>query len=217
MQFIKRHPLILVIIVFLLPVFKKGSGGELAAQSPKTFSADSVKFLSEMDDFFSNVRGKEKEGHEFIKEQFKPFWFGGHLNADKRIFVYNTSIAMLQKKFRPYPEYFNFFSALINFYSKANQPESSFMSWKMSLEKLLSKGSARKVSDFLEASNDLFGNNKLEKSAFLEWYTATNNYIFEFDSLPKITFQNTDLFCAVKGDTSVILGTTGVFYPTEKK
>src|ERR1051325_10243592 len=74
------------------------------AQTPKTFSADSVKFLSEVDDYFSSVKGKEKEGHDFIKEQFKPFWFGGYLTDEKRMFVYNTSIALLQKKLRPFPD-----------------------------------------------------------------------------------------------------------------
>ena len=125
------------------------------AQAPKSFSADSAKFLSEMDDYFSSVKGKEKEGHEFIKEQFKPFWFGGRLSNDKRQFVYITSISMLQKKLRPFPDYFNFFSALINF-DKANLQESSFKSWKTSMEKLISNSGSKKLADFLEASNNIF-------------------------------------------------------------
>lgn len=187
------------------------------AQAPKSFSADSSKFLSEIDDYFSSVKGKEKEGHDFIKEQFKPFWFGGYLSDEKRMFVYNTSIAMLQKKLRPFPDYYNFFSAMINFYTKAKLQENSFRSWQTSLEKLIAKSSAKKLSDFLEASNDIFGTNKLYQSPAVEWYTGSNNYEFEFDSLPKIIFFNTNLYCAVKADTAVIYGTTGVYYPTEKK
>ncbi|MEK6614657.1 MAG: hypothetical protein AABZ32_00870 [Bacteroidota bacterium] len=185
---------------------------------PKSFSSDSVKFLSEMDDYFSAVKGKEKEGHDFIKDQFKPFWFSGTLSADKRQFVYSTSIAMLRKKLRPFPDYFNFFSALINFYTKAQLQESSFQSWKASIEKLIwSSASARKFADFMEASNYLFGSNKLYQSPAVEWFAGSNNYIFEFDSLPKIIFSGTNLYCAVKADTATILGTSGVFYPTEKK
>lgn len=186
------------------------------AQTPKSFPADSVKFLSEMDDYFSSVKGKEKEGHEFIKEQFKPFWFSGQLSDDKRLFVYSTCNTLIQKKLRPFPDYFNFLSALINFY-KSGLEENSFQSWKASTEKLIQKSSAKKLSDFLEASNDLFSSNKLFQSNSVEWFTGDNNYVFEFDSLPKIVFAKTNLFCAVKADTAAITGTSGVFYPTEKK
>ncbi|MFI5164032.1 MAG: hypothetical protein ACHQHP_02170, partial [Bacteroidia bacterium] len=187
------------------------------AQTPKTFSADSVKFLSEMDDYFSSVKGKEKEGHDFIKEQFKPFWFGGYLSNDKRQFVYATSIAMLQKHLRPYPDYYNFFNAMITFYTVAKLQENSFMSWKASIEKVIAKGSVKKLSDFLEASNNIFSTNKLYKSNSVEWFSGSNNYTFEFDSLPKIIFSGTNLYCAVKGDTATIFGTSGIYYPTEKK
>src|ERR1035437_4534380 len=187
------------------------------AQAPKTFSADSVKFLSEMDDYFSSVQGKEKEGHTFIKEQFKPFWFGGYMSDEKRQFVYTTSIAMLQKKLRPYPDYNNFLSALINFYSSAKLQESSFQSWKASVEKLLWSSSTKKLSDFLDFSNILFTSNTLYKSNSVEWFIGSNNYTFEYDSLPKIVFTSTNLYCAVKAYTATIFGTSGTYYPTEKK
>ena len=31
------------------------------AQTPKAFSSDSLKFLEEIDDYFSNVKGKEQK------------------------------------------------------------------------------------------------------------------------------------------------------------
>ena len=212
---LKQNRIILIALgtIFLSSFFC----APIFAQAPKSFSADSVQFLSEMSDYFSSVKGKEKEGKEFIKEQFKPFWFGGHLSDEKRKFVYATSMAMLQKKLRPYPDYFNFFSALINLYTKAKLQENSIKSWQMSLEKLISKSSAKKLSDFLEASNDIFGMNKLYQSPSVEWFTGTNNFEFSFDSLPKIIFEKTDLFCAVKADTASIIGTSGIYYPTEKK
>ena len=114
---IKIASLLFAVVCFLCP---RAS----FAQAPKSFSADSSKFLSEMDDYFSSVKGKEKEGHDFIKEQFKPFWFGGFLTNEKRQFVCQTSIAMLQKKLRPYPDYYNFFLAMINFYHVAKLEES---------------------------------------------------------------------------------------------
>ena len=96
----KSNYLFLAVLLYFSPLLQRllpsplGEGlgvrsGEAAAQTPQTFSADSVKFLSEMDDWFSSVKGKEKEGHSFIKEQFKPFWFGGYMTDDKRQFVYS--------------------------------------------------------------------------------------------------------------------------------
>ena len=202
--------------LFLLPAACCLLPASAYAQSPKAFSADSVKFLSEMDDYFSSVKGKEKEGHEFIKEQFKPFWFSGVLSEEKRKFVYSTCTSMLQKKLRPFPDYFNFFSALINFH-KSNLDEKSFNSWKASTEKLIWSAGSKKLSDFLDASNNLFGSNKLFESNSVQWFTSSNNYVFEFDSLPKIAFNNITLYCAVKADTATIFGTSGTYYPTEKK
>jgi len=185
-------------------------------QSPKTFSSDSVKFLDEINDYFSSVKGREKEGKTFVKEEFKPFWYGGHLSEVKRKFVYSTCKAMIKKRQRPFPDYHNFFLALINFH-KSDLEESSFTSWKASIEKLLWTASARKLSDFLKVSNGLFGSNKIYQSNSVQWFTGNNNYIFVFDSLAKIIFTDTDLYCAVKGDTASIKGTSGIFYPTERK
>jgi len=204
------------ILAFSIIIFLGFKTASSFAQTPKSFSPDSVKFINEMDEYFSSVKGKEKEGHEFIKEQFKPFWFSGQLSAEKRAFVYNTCASLIQKKLRPYPDYYNFFSALINFY-KSKLLESSFQSWKASVEKLSSASGAKKFSDFLEASNNLFGSNKLFQSNSVEWYTGSNDYQFEFDSLPKISFKGVTLYCAVKADTATIFGTNGVYYPTEKK
>ncbi|MFH1004692.1 MAG: hypothetical protein V1781_04235 [Bacteroidota bacterium] len=200
---------ILLFALCILPSFSY-------SQTIKAFSTDSVKFLDEMDDYFSAVKGREKEGHEFVKEELKPFWFGGKISLDKRQFVYATCKSMIQKKMRPFPDYYNFFLSLINFH-KTNQPESSFLSWKASIEKLIWSASTKKLSDFLYVSNILFGENKLYKTNSVEWFAGNNNYIFDYDSLPKIVFSTTNLFCAVKADTAIIYGTQGICYPTENK
>ncbi|HET7818110.1 MAG TPA: hypothetical protein VFL70_02265, partial [Bacteroidia bacterium] len=210
MKIISLHFLFLIVLFLFI-------SNNCLAQVPKTFTADSTKFLSEIDEYFSSIKGKEKEGHEFIKEQFKPFWFGGYLNNEKRQFVYSTSISLLQKKLRPFPDFYNFYNSLISFFTKTKLQETSFQSWKTSLEKLIAKSSAKKLSDFLEASNDIFTSSKLYQSPSVEWFTDNNNFDFQYDSLPKIIFSKINLFCAVKADTANITGTTGVYYPTEKK
>ncbi|HRP60707.1 MAG TPA: hypothetical protein PK833_10565, partial [Vicingus sp.] len=46
------------------------------------------------------------------------------------------------------------------------------------------------------------------------WKANNNNYKFGFDSLPTIEFNALHLTCYSKGDSSVILNTKGIYYPT---
>ena len=197
----------LILFSFLLCV-------QLEAQTIKSFTSDSVKFLNEMTTFF--VDSKNKDAEDFMQKDFKKFWYSGSLTEDKKYFVYKIANVMLKKRMRPFPDFQNFLLSVINFH-KANLPEKSFKSWQLSVERIADLPAVKKLSSFLEASNLLFGSNTLYKSNSVEWTANNNNYSFEYDSLPKVVFSNIDLMCAVKADTAVIKNTTGVFYPTEDK
>ncbi|MEW6467283.1 MAG: hypothetical protein AB1458_00075 [Bacteroidota bacterium] len=186
------------------------------AQTIKSFTHDSIKFLDEMATFFDFAN--KKEGKDFIEKTFKPHWIGetSKMTAAQRKFVYVTCNEMMKKKFRPYPEFKNFLTALMHYYSN-NLPAKTFTEWQQCTEKTLAKLNNKKISAYLEASELLFEGNVLFRSNALAWSASNGNYTIAFDSLPKVIFSNLDLTCTVKGDSATIYNTQGTFYPSEDK
>jgi hypothetical protein len=103
-------------------------------------------------------------------------------------------------------------NTLMGFVS-SGQTEGSFNSLHASLDKLL-KLTARKYSEYIESCNTLFTSNTLYSSSSVEWKSDTKNYVFDFDTLPKVVFPVMNLVCYAKKDSSVIALTKGVYYPT---
>ncbi|PCH93298.1 MAG: hypothetical protein COB85_07350, partial [Bacteroidetes bacterium] len=130
-------------------------------------------------------------------------------------FVYETSNAMLKKRLKPSPHFRDYLLTLINL-TTTGQSEVSFSAWQKSLNKLIETARSRKIVAYLDFSNKLFAQDVLYKSNSVTWAAGNRNYSFEFDSLPKIVFQKVDLKCYSKGDSSIIYGTSGAYYPTSK-
>jgi len=136
------------------------------------------------------------------------------LSNEQISFISTTSNALLKKRMKP-SQFSSYLLTLINF-ETTGQTEASFAGWQASLNKLVEKARANKISAYLDFSNDLFASNVLYKSASVTWLSSNQNYSFEFDSLPKVTFKILDLKCFSKGDSSIIYNTKGTYYPTSR-
>jgi hypothetical protein len=186
--------------------------GSLAAQSIKSFSDDPEKFCSELSDLMN--ASKKKEGKDFVDDQFYPVFMSASYSAAMRARVISTANLMLDKKKKAYPDFENYALALISF-PKSGKAESGFNQWDDVLRKFLDDAKMKKdFPAFLEGSGTLFAENVFYSTKGLSWGTSNNQYAFEFDSLPKIVFPACNLVCTAKGDSSVILGTQGTFFPT---
>ncbi|MEO5570999.1 MAG: hypothetical protein ABIT08_05830 [Bacteroidia bacterium] len=182
------------------------------AQALKSFTAEPVKFLQEMQGFLEETNKKESEK---LMEKFTPVWNSGKISNDQKGLVYETSNAMLKKRMKAFPDFVNYLNAIMGF-AESNQTPQSFANWHKSLEKLL-KGTVRKYGDYLEICQNLFAANTLYESPTVKWTANKNTYTFEFDTLPKIIFSAINLTCTAKGDSSVIYNTKGSYYPNLKK
>lgn len=192
--------LILVICVF--PFF-------VSAQGLKSFSPDPVKYIQEMKTFLSET--DKKEGEKLI-EEFLPVWNGGKFSAAQQQEIYKTSNSMLKKRQKAFPDFKNYLNALISF-AASTQSAASFNAWQASLDKLLTLP-PRHFSNYITTCNNLFRDGSIYTSASTRWYVTTDQYTFNFDSIPRIEFQTMDLICQAKGDSSVIYSTKGLLYPT---
>ncbi|NVO02474.1 MAG: hypothetical protein HXX09_07190 [Bacteroidetes bacterium] len=190
---------------------------ESKSQTIKKFTNDPVKFIEELKLFFSEIDNKDnKKEAKDLMEAFPLVWNSGKFTEKKKEQIYNISNLMLKRKMKPFPQFKNYLSALTSFVN-TNQTEASFTAWQTSLEKLINKSTSTQFVNYLEVSNDLFSQNILYSSNTTTWKSSNNNYTFEFDSIPKITFPSLTLVCYANKDSAVIWNTKGVYYPTLNK
>lgn len=201
--------LFLTIITLLVLLF---NSTQVKSQSIKAFPTDSIEFFETMEAYLVEAR---KEGKDFMK-QFKDVWYGGYFSENQRQGVYATTNKMLKKKLRAFPDFRNYLFTVGSFVVDEDQTESSFNSWQGIIDRLLEDKRKKNFTDFLEFCNGLFRENAIYTSASTTWAADNSNYIFDYDSLPKITFEKLDLVCYAKRDSLKIYNTKGAYYPTEE-
>jgi hypothetical protein len=183
----------------------------VSGQTPKSFSSDPAKFMTELTRFIEET---DKEEGKTVDETFKPVWTGGGFTADQQSTVIKTCNAMLKKRLKALPDFKGYIRSLVSF-AGARPSGDVFDAWHASIEKTLSLPSRNFVL-FITASGLLFRDNTLYESVSTRWYFTSSDFRFEFDSLPKVTVISTDLNCSARGDSSVVRSTRGSFYPTRK-
>lgn len=184
---------------------------DAVAQVPKSFTHDDLKFIEEMEAFLEATNKKEASK---LMERFLIPWNGGAFNSAQKEQIYSTCDAMLKKRLKAFPDFSNYLNALIGFAESDQLPE-SFDNWHTGINRFL-EGSVRRFSNYLEICYDLFATNTLYASSSTIWRSSSNRYSFGFDSLPKVVFNDIDLTCLAKEDSSVIYNTSGIYYPSKK-
>ncbi|RMG78899.1 MAG: hypothetical protein D6707_09190, partial [Bacteroidetes bacterium] len=183
------------------------------SQNIKEFSTDSVKFYEEMKSFLEGARKKEGKA---LMEEFMTIWYGGIFTERERNDVYDITNFMISKKMQPFPEFKSYLFSLMSFF-KSNLPEESFKTWNRILKKLINSGNKKDFTNFLEFSNALFEENAIYQSASVTWKVRPASFSFEYKEQPFLQFETEiDLICLSKGDSAVIYGTKGTYYPLEQ-
>ena len=183
------------------------------AQTPEQFPTDSISFFETMNGFISGAR---KEGKSFMK-QFEEVWYGGYFSENQRKGVYEVCNKMLDKKLRAFPDFRNFLFTVGSFVTDEKQTDESFQAWQGILFRLLEEKKKKNFTRYLEFCNNLFRENTIYSSASTVWASSNNDYLFGFDSLPKISFENLNLICYSRKDSMKVFNTKGAYYPTEYK
>lgn len=197
-----------IVILFFLLVSLGGFAQKIAE-----FSEDSVKFIKELNIYFQDNSADKDMATKFI-EDFAKFWKAPDFNKDFKQYMYTTSNKMLNRKLKPFPYFQNYIIAVSNFI-EAKRDFSEFESWQVCIDKILKSKNARAYGEFLEMSLNLFENNVFYKSPSYEWLTDNNNYKFEYDSLPKLVFNNFTLTGRnPRFDSISIQNASGFYYPS---
>ncbi|HXB38893.1 MAG TPA: hypothetical protein VNZ49_00030 [Bacteroidia bacterium] len=186
------------------------------SQKITSFSADTLKFIKELDAYFQEGSANKEDAAKFI-DNFKKFWQSAAFSKGYKDYVYGTCNALLEKKLKPYPYFQNYLLAVANFIS-SKQNYDNFESWQTVLEKVLKSKNPKPIDNFLDMSVNLFEDGVFYKSPSFEWYTADPVYKFDYDSLPKLVFQEFILNGRnPRFDSIAIENTSGTYYPTSGK
>ncbi len=143
------------------------------AQKTTSFTADSMKFVKELDDFFQANSANKEDAKMFI-ENLEKFWHSADYKVYYKNYVYATCNKMLDKKLKPYPYFQNYLIAVGNFIH-SKQSTDIFDEWQTLLTKISDKTKSPKpLNDFLDMSCNLFENGMFYKSPGIQWYTNGN-------------------------------------------
>ena len=156
------------------------------------------------------IKKRTDEGNVFHEYQYSAST--PRLTAEQKADIIRTANLMLKKRMKAIPDFKNYLYALISF-KISGQNDESFKAWQASINKLLERAN-KYFAAYIVGCNNLFSGNLLYQSASTRWAASNNDYVFDFDSLPKVVFRGIRLTCYAKKDSSVIEDTKGVFYPT---
>lgn len=186
------------------------------AQKLTQFSSDSVKYIKELNEYFYDNSANKKDAEEYVLN-FQKIWKSPDFSSKYRAAIYKTSNAMLQRKLKPYPYFISYLNAVINFIDSKQNPE-VFDNWQLCIEKIFNSKNLKNYSEYLEMSENIFGNNIFYKSPTYTYRSVETNYKFEFDSVPKVIFPKFTLIgSSPRGDSISIENIQGVYYPSSGK
>ena len=177
----------------------------------KPFSTDPATFLQEMTTLL--VEADKKEGKPFIEQVFTPVWNGTYYKEAQRQKIVEMANAMLKKRFEAYP-YFRDYLAAIAAFAAGGRSAVEFDAWMTSMDELMKSGRKKNFASYIEMCGGLFRDNTIYHSASTQWKAGGKAFTIAYDTLPKVVFDRMDLRCFAKGDSSVIIGTSGTYYPT---
>lgn len=206
-----RRYLAIAILFFLLIL-----PGLVNAQRQKQFSEDPVEFISDLTEFFMEDSRMSKKDARAELDTFLLFWNSGLLSKEQQQAVIATSNVMLKRKMTAYKQFTPYLEAVIDFGSSSQSPE-SFIQWSAVMSELAEKSQTRFLA-FMELSSNLVLYKQLYNKSGVIWKSTSDEFTFSVvDGDPQVVFPSLDLICVSKNDSSVIYGTSGVFYPLDEK
>lgn len=178
----KRLICLLVVVMF---------GQQVIAQS---YPEERERFVKDFQRIMNEFIGKKQK--DFIKDELAvKLLTPGEFSDTYFQQMVATCNLMETKKLKPYPDIFNYVFSVYSFV-KNKQPNSSFVAWHSTVDKLLDARNIKKFTEFIEVSALFFSENKIAESANYEWYFY-GDYVFEFTDRPLIRFTKGRLVCGV--------------------
>ena len=204
-----RQTLLPLVVTFALLLFSSG----LKAQKFTQFANDTNKFTRDLGAYIIENTANKEQAQEYVRN-IEKLWTTNVIAGYYKEIAIKTANAMLAKRMKPYPYFYGYFNTMIACIT-AKQSDENFENWQACVTKILSGKSVRGVQEFFDMSESLFKENVFYKTPAYDFYCAETNFKFEYDSIPKVKFENITLIGVnPRGDSIAIEETNGIFYPT---
>jgi len=195
-----------IIIVLLVSI-------QLRAQKISQFANDTNKFVKDLAAYFYENTVNKEEAGAYMKN-FDKLWKENVIAGYYKEVSIKTANAMLTRRMKPYPFFYGYFNTLLNSIQSQKSID-EFENWQNCVDKILKGKSNRGVQEFFEMSENIFKNNVFYRTSAYAYYSVESSYKFEYDSIPKVVFNNITLVGVnPRGDSIAIEQTTGIYYPT---
>lgn len=185
------------------------------AQTSKGFTREPQAFYNELKAIFDEV--DKKESKALMDEKFEPFWLSANpYTPAQQAKIYDIADGLQKKRFRPFPFIQGYLTCLMAFPGSPQEKE-GFDTWLKTLDFLLGKSKAN-LEAYITMSEGLLNDNTFYSSGTAVWKSNNSNWKFKFDGKNhSVEFDNFNLVCLAKGDSSVIYATSGEYFPGDER
>lgn len=191
----------------------------------QNFPSEREKFVKQFEKVLSGFIQREQK--DFIKDELEPALIKTKEISDEYFKkMVETCNLMETKKLKYYPAIYNYVYSVHSFV-KNKQPNSSYVAWHSSVDKLLDSRNVNKFEDFIELSANFFSKRVLADNANFFWLYRGGSYVFEFSDKPFIKLEGGKLVCLVENnskndkvkylDSIVVYDAAGTYDPILKK
>jgi len=185
-----------------------------ATAHAQTFTPAPEKFIKELSEFMT--ASMKKDGRDLVEGPFATV-FNEQYSEAQRMKIYEMFNLMGQKKLRPQGEFLSYIHAIIAFPHSGKNKE-DFQVWNQYLADVMDNKKYKKnVEEVFEMIRYLLTDNTFYSSPAVQWKASNGNWRLVNDSVPAVVFENVDIICLAKKDSSVVRNTSGTYYPISER
>lgn len=204
--------------LIILIVFWWLTGVLLNGQTLKSFTHEPDVFVNELNGLFQGIQIRENQQKALAtSKSFSELWYAGSFSAEQQQHIYKTADLMLLRKLRSFPDFEQYIQTLLTFKEKHISNE-NFDIWLTSMQQMLENSrSTKSFADLLIFTNDFISNGILNQSRIFSWSAGESAFRFGYDTAFYAHFEQIDLTCFTRSDTSVIYGSGGFYFPESRQ
>lgn len=183
------------------------------AQKTPQFANDTGKFVRELAVYMYDNTVNKLQAEEFMKA-FDKMWRENRVAGYFKEVSIRTSNAMLAKRMKPHPYFYSYFNTLLGAI-EAEKPAEIFENWQETVDKIMKAKTNHGIQEFLEMSENIFRDHAFYKTPSYTYYSVEPNFKFQYDTIPKVVFNDIVLVGVnPRGDSIAVENTSGTFYPS---
>lgn len=206
-----RFQKLALFLAFLLPF------QSVFAQAPAKFPDNPNEFVDKLGEFMNaSKRPDMAEAYAVFKNQFK----AGLYKEQDMASVVRMANLLAEQRLGAFPYYKSYINAVTA--ARIDPDTSFFLRWHTFAERTIAdieKGKTKPISQMLDFSADFIAQRAFQarEAGLIVWKISGGKFDFVYeDKRPALRCENVNLIGQRKADSTVVLGTSGIYYPFEE-